>query len=256
VAYFICAIYCIVRYKMVNDNISAEFYVCLDKIGGYFNLRLFDLRLPPTIFTLNGDIKALGHFRHENWTSKDGGAASEIILNPDLFAFRSWIELLITIAHQQCHLMRCIERDKSRPNYHNKRWSKLMEGIGLIPTSTGKPGGSKTGQNISEYLDPNGKFLQCCVELMGENIIFPLTGVRAESKQTLPEITIPESIEKSIRNRLLSRVGVLKDDSKKEGQDKSKLKIKYSCPSCKNSAWGKPSLRILCANCDGQPYIT
>jgi hypothetical protein len=33
-----------------------------------------------------------------------------------------------------------------------------MEEVGLIPSSTGAPGGKRTGQSMSHYIDPDGKF--------------------------------------------------------------------------------------------------
>lgn len=42
----------------------------------------------------------------------------------------------------------------------NEEWADKMEGIGLMPSSTGKPGGSRTGEKMADYAIEGGLFMQ------------------------------------------------------------------------------------------------
>jgi hypothetical protein len=46
-----------------------------------------------------------------------------------------------------------------RHGYHNGEWAQKMEEIGLIPSNTGQPGGKRTGQRMSHYIDRDGRFM-------------------------------------------------------------------------------------------------
>jgi hypothetical protein len=52
----------------------------------------------------------------------------------------------------------------SRAGYHNEEWSKKMQSIGLMPSHNGKPGGKKTGQNMSDYVI-SGSFFEIVLSL-------------------------------------------------------------------------------------------
>jgi hypothetical protein len=87
--------------------------------------------------------------------------------------------------------------------------------VGLIPSDTGKPAGKQTGQRVSHYIEPDGRFEQVCSELIQSG--FDLHCVEwskdAESKK------------------------------------KAASKTKYTCPSCGLNAWGKPGILLICEEC-------
>ncbi len=235
---------------MKQDNISSEFYSCLEQIGNHFNERLFEGGLPPILFTLSSDIKMLGHFRYANWTTGQKGEVSEIILNPDLFANRSWIELFKTIVHQQCHLYQCRKREASRSTYHNRRWARLMRDRGLIPSSTGRPDGLEIGQTMSEYIEDGGLFLKHSVDLIKQDCIFPVTNKNSRDEESVISEDLPLDIEESIRLRLLSPIGNSSEKKTKGSSEKSNGKTKYVCGGCMGTVWGKPELKLNCIICN------
>jgi hypothetical protein len=94
-----------------------------------------------------------------------------------------------------------------------------MEEIGLMPSSTGAPGGKKTGQKMSDYIIPGGVFIEAFKRLQ---------------EKKLKYATNP----------------ILFDGSKLK---KSRSKTKYICP-CNNKVWGKPDLLIVCKTCN-QFYV-
>lgn len=235
---------------MKQDNISSEFYSCLEQISSHFNGRLFEGSLPPILFTLSSDMKMLGHFRYANWTAGIENKVSEIILNPDLFAHESWIQLFKTIVHQQCHLYQCNKGKASRSTYHNRRWARSMRDRGLIPSSTGRPGGSETGQMMGEYMDDKGLFLKHSVELIKQDFIFPITNRGSGKEKKVISEELPLDIEESIREKLLSPIGNSYKAKSKKSTEKSNGKTKYVCNGCVSTVWGKPELKINCATCN------
>jgi hypothetical protein len=52
---------------------------------------------------------------------------------------------------------------QARPGrYHNKQWADAMSEIGLEPSSTGAPGGKRTGDCVSHYIIDGGPFDLAC----------------------------------------------------------------------------------------------
>lgn len=235
---------------MKQDNISSEFYSCLEQIGNHFNEHLFEDGLPPILFTLSSDMKMLGHFRYANWTTGQKGEVSEIILNPDLFANRSWIQLFKTIVHQQCHLYQYNKGGASRSTYHNRRWARLMRDRGLTPSSTGMPGGSETGQMMGEYMDGKGLFLKHSVGLIERGFIFPITNKGSGNEKKVISEELPLEIEESVRDKLLSPIGNGYKAKSKSSTEKASGKTKYVCNGCVTTVWGKSKLKINCVTCN------
>ncbi len=58
--------------------------------------------------------------------------------------------------HEQCHVWQYHFGTPSRKSYHDREWASKMESLGLIPSSTGHPGGHKTGQKMNDYLLAGG----------------------------------------------------------------------------------------------------
>lgn len=238
---------------MKQDNTSSDFYSCLEQIGNHFNQHLFAGELPPILFTLSGNMKMLGHFRYANW-SAGGNDVSEIILNADLFAYRAWIDLFKTVVHQQCHLYQCAHEGSSRPTYHNRRWAATMKVRGLTPSSTGRPGGTETGQMMGEYINVKGLFLKHSIALVKTGIIFPVTNRSFCNEQITIEEDLPLYIEQSIREKLLSPIGNSYEVEPKNQTEKSNRKTKYVCGGCLDTVWGKPGLKIICGKCNAMEY--
>jgi hypothetical protein len=101
-----------------------------------------------------------------------------------------------------------------RGRYHNKQWAAKMEEIGLIPSHTGEPGGKRTGQSMSHYIQEGGPFQQ-------------QWKVLAECGFTF-----------DYQDRLTNGPEIVR-----------KLKVRYACPICSIHVWGKPDLHIICEEC-------
>jgi len=159
---------------------------------------------------------AWGFFKPESWQGekKDEKDIHEISLNPNGLD-RNDIEWQATLVHEMCHLWQHDFGKPSRSNYHNKEWANKMEAVGLIPSATGKEGGKKTGQGMTHYIDPNGRFIKAFNALKENKINY----------KPLPDLG-----------------GLIKRSAERS-------KTKYTCP-CKNSVWGKPGLLITCNNCN------
>lgn len=140
-------------------------------------------------------------------------------MNPSHFKDRTTTDILSTLVHEQVHLWQAHFGKPSRSGYHNAEWANKMVTIGLIPSDTGRPGGRA---KMSHYTDENGRFSQYCQELLGKGYVIPYVELWVESKA---------------------------------GKSKSKNKTKFVCGSCGAAAWGKPDLRIICAECEQEMKV-
>ena len=143
------------------------------------------------------------------------GKTDEIALNPDTFHGRSDEDILSTLVHEMCHLWDQHFGEPGRGNYHGRTWAIKMEEIGLMPSHTGEPGGRKTGQSMTHYIITDGQFQKIC------------------------------------RQFLAHGVGVSWYSAKAAKADKAKTnsKTKFTCQSCQQNAWAKPSASLICGDC-------
>lgn len=193
-------------------------YDSLTQAYDFFNAKLFDSTLPTCLITMQRKNKAYGYFSGDRFGTRDGnGKTDEIALNPSHFKARTTEQILSTLAHEMAHLRQHHQGKPSRTAYHNKEWAQSMHDIGLIPSDTGAPGGKETGQKVSHYIEPGGKFATVCAELLA-------TGFD------------------------LSYVELGESDS--AARKKSASKTKYTCPGCALNVWAKPETRVICGECD------
>jgi hypothetical protein len=236
---------------MRRVNPTRQFYEHVSAIALHFNRGLFDNSLPTPLFTLKRGIGALGHFSPNRWISQGGQVVGEISLNPALFGQHSWLQLMQTIAQQQCHLWQHVHGEPSRPGYHNAEWAAKMKQIGLVPSSTGVPGGRTTGQSMSAYPEPGGKFINACVELANGPLCAPLAARwKTEAAPAAPPL--PLKLPRTTLRRLMTAIGEWSDDPGLIASDalkEQKRKLKYTCPRCDVNVWGRPGLGILCRSC-------
>lgn len=194
-------------------------YAAFAKLFGYFNDKLFggDLRQP--MLTFSRRAKSLGFFNPDNWKRSDGGgggggAVPEIALNPDHFD-GDRRDVLSTLAHEMGHLWQhVLGKDKPSRAYHNQEFAARMESVGLMQSSTGKPGGKRTGQKMRQYIIPGGAFERAFL-VMPDEWFLPFVCEAPETKASKAKAS----------------------------------KTKFQCPTCSMSAWGKPDLRIDCHEC-------
>lgn len=179
----------------------------------HFNAALFGGKLPPVFLNFSRDKKAaLGYFVPQRW-GRDATQVAEITLNPDHLLRRGARDTASTLVHEMVHLWQHAFGKSSRPGYHNAEWAMKMEEIGLMPSSTGEPGGRRVGQQMTHYIIDNGAFARTFTEIA----------------HTLP----------------------WHSDSRVEAAKKyDKTKRKYTCPTCGASVWGKPNLKLGCLACN------
>lgn len=199
-------------------SITHDNYKTLDQAYGFFNVFLFNKELPDCLITLQRSANSKGYYCHGRFASRaDKSQVDEIAMNPDTFENRSDVDILSTLAHEMCHLwQQHLGPKPPKGRYHDKIWGTQMIAIGLIPSNTGEPGGKRTGQSMTHYIQPGGKFETICQNFLGKKsaMLFnsaPLSTAAAKSNNS---------------------------------------KIKYTCPTCDANAWGKPALNILCGDCE------
>ncbi|WP_461255780.1 SprT-like domain-containing protein [Treponema sp. R80B11-R83G3] len=198
--------------------ITREQFQLFDELYQYYNNELFGGTLADCIIITQKSKKATGSFSPARWKNKikdDEQNIHEITLNPECLdgPDEEWQQ---TLVHEMVHLWQRDFGKISRAGYHNKQWADKMEEIGLMPSSTGREGGKKTGQRMSDYIIPGGLFIEAYKRLKNKKLKYA---------------TNP----------------VFFDGSKIPGK-KSRSKTKYTC-ACNNNIWGKPGLSVTCNNC-------
>ena len=193
-------------------------YDDFDQAYAYFNKRLFEGRLPPCLITVRPHRGAYGYFSPERFGSRDGKEIhDEIALNIRTFANRTACQILSTLVHEMVHLEQAHFGSPSRGNYHNREWADLMERIGLMPSSTGAPGGKRTGQSMTHYVIEDGPFDRA---FAARTFVIPYFDRAGESETT-----------------------------------RKKRKVTYTCPVCEDKVWGKPEVQPHCGKCELVPMI-
>jgi hypothetical protein len=105
----------------------------------------------------------LGYFAHERFENRaDQSTTDEIALNPKHILQRPPEATLSTLVHEMVHLRQHHFGNPGRGRYHNKQWGDMMSAIGLEPSSTGKPGGKRTGDRVSHWIVAGGPFDVAC----------------------------------------------------------------------------------------------
>ena len=201
------------------ENPTERNYDDLQRAYDFFNAELFGGELPYCLITLQRKSKAYGFFWGERFGTSDGSEiVDEIALNPSHFKKRTTEAVLSTLVHEMVHLWQH-HFGKPSPAHHNLDCAAKMESVGLVPSTTGAPGGKRIGQQCSHYIDPAGPFAAVCADLVDDGFTIPYV----------------ERINDTVEN------------AKKRSRQS---KTKFECPECGAKAWGKPDLSIVCGPCD------
>ncbi len=203
------------------NNPTTQTYTSLATAYDFFNRELFSGGLPPCLITMQRHKNAYGYFSGERFanTADPKEVTDEIALNPSHFATRKPAEVLSTLAHEMVHLWQHHYGKPPRKRYHDKQWAGKMREIGLIPTSSGEPGGKETGQTMSHLIEENGRFARAVAKLLAEH----------------PAILYSD-----------------RSDNNAARKKKAASKTKYTCPGCGLNAWAKPEAPLVCGNCQEQ----
>lgn len=260
-------------------------YSELQQAFDFYNQRLFDGELPDCLITFQRGKNTMGYFSYRRFVAADGSGRmiDEIALNPEYFPVYPLIEVMQTLVHEQCHMWQYHYGNPSRKTYHNAQWAAKMESIGLMPSSTGRPGGAKVGQKINDYPIPGGRFQRVTLELFqGQFALswfdrFPvqveeqkdMTAVIEQWRETLAQAH--QNAESGIDIEAVLSMALLPSVSPQNGngdsgdmagsndndlpvaafEDKPKRnKVKYQCRGCGAAVWGKAGLNIECGDCE------
>ncbi|MBZ0115737.1 MAG: SprT-like domain-containing protein [Sandaracinaceae bacterium] len=183
----------------------------------HFNKALFAGSLAPVLLNFSRQAGAYGFFAPERWVAGPD-ARHEISLNPSYLAERAPREIASTLVHEMVHAWQYEHGTPSRSGYHNHEWAAKMERVGLMPSSTGAPGGRRVGQRMTHYVIEGGAFDRAFAKLP-KGAWFPWVCGEAEGEGTVRR-----------KRSLLS-------------------KTKYTC-GCGVNVWGKPGLHLVCGECE------
>ena len=133
-----------------------EAYQAIAHLYDSLNRQLFSGALPMCILIFQRQAKTMGHASNGRWVNGRNETIDELAINPEYLFGSQLEELCQTMIHEQCHIWQYHFGKPSRKSYHDREWAGKMESLGLIPSSTGFPGGHKTGQKMDDYLLAGG----------------------------------------------------------------------------------------------------
>ncbi len=233
-------------------NPTKETYSELQEAYEFFNQEIFSNELPFCLITLQRNKRTYGFFSFQKFIHVDGKKTDEIALNPAYFSVCPPEEIMQTLVHEMVHLWQYHFGKPGRGGYHNKEWALKMESIGLMPSSTGKEGGKKTGDRIADYFIENGLFIKKYRKLFSKDFQiswmdrFPVREKLLEAIEngTVHGLNVETSEE-------LEELGLIvnEDGGIEIGCDNKSNRQKYHCPKCLVNVWGKPNLSLVCGDC-------
>lgn len=255
---------------------TTVFYAELQKAYDTFNRLLFDDELPQCLITLQREDRTYGYFSENRFGNLKGEKLHEIALNPTYFAIVPLVEVMQTIVHEMAHLWQTERGRPGRGRYHNAEWANKMEAIGLMPSSTGRPGGARTGDKMGDYPIQGGRFLAACRALLDDDfkiawydrfgndnrLLTPLHAIPATLEQMAeavhdavtpadplggpaPLLDLPAPA-----TTVAALMGVAMEPRPEKPVNRSN-RSKYTC-ACNISVWGKPGLKIICGECESR----
>jgi hypothetical protein len=210
----------------------------------------------------------------------------EIALNPETFGTRTPEQVLSTLAHELAHHYQLHTGTAPRAGYHNVSFAELMQSIGLPVSSTGKPGGKRTGYQMTHWIEQGGRFMQVIAPLLeggfrarwaerfvhAEHALPPDDVEDDEDGRSSPapiDGAVPRALNVMVSNPQRAGIGtgsleppiakpfagstppafVARPDLFRVRQRESQRKTKYVCSGCRAAVWGKAGLELSCRPC-------
>ncbi len=175
-------------------------------------------------------------------------------MNPAYFATIPLIEILQTLVKEMVHIWQLHHGKPGRGRYCNKEFSEKLKSLGLMPSSTGKPGGAEVGDKVLCYPTPGGRFLEECEALLQTE--FRISWMDRHPIQP-DQVATPEDLEGDPAAAALVELGAFSvPDLEVADQDEqpknTSNRTKYTCATCELNVWGKPGLGLGCLECGGQ----
>lgn len=251
---------------------TQEIYEVLVRAYAFFNEHLFNNELPTNcVISIRAGGKTAAYYSQNRFVNRESKAVShEIAFNPEYFGITPIIETMQSLCHELCHMYQILFKNPSRRAYHNREWADLMISIGLMPSDTGAEGGKQTGQKMSDYPIPGGKFELLCRKLFKEGC-YVRWYEQVVSKKIMSEVTggfesLTNGGDKD-ENLLLAYVEQQGDEEeialiqqmtevnlndiaiRVVDKEVSAGRVKFQCPKCKANIWAKPSNKSICGDC-------
>lgn len=230
---------------------TSETYTGLEKAYDHFNVVLFNSTLPDCLLTLQRKRRTHGYFSPKRFINATSGAMiDEIALNPDCFGQYPLMEAFQTLVHEMVHLWQHHFGDPGRGRYHNKQWAQKMISIGLMPSSTGKPGGKTTGDHMADYPAPEGIFIQEANKLIAEGYKLPWIDkhglIKAFHSGEISEGSLAEGL---LSMNEASSITQALDTTNIQTTKPGRIKYVHVCNGELLNLWGKAKLNIACGDC-------
>lgn len=203
----------------------------------YFNEALFDGALPHSLLTYTRRRNVLGYFAPDRFERSNGELWAEVSLNAIYLALRNDRESLSTLVHEQVHVWRHyigpVNRRGGRGarGYHDRVWADRMEQVGLMPSHTGKPGGDRTGHQMTHYIIEGGPFDRACTALLD-----------AGFQINWHDRVVRRDVQAGVNGSDAPSNPATKPATRKD-------RIKFTCRVCGLNAWAKPSAHLGCTDC-------
>lgn len=155
-----------------------------------------------------------------------------------------------TLVHEMCHLWQHEYGHPSRTTYHNQEWADKMESVGLIPSTTGAPGGARTGQRMHDYVQKGGK-LEKAIAAMPADLWLPFDALEYSAFDVTALEEWLSQMEQMAPTHETTEIAAIRQVLEGVREQKmKKRKMKYTCVGCNINVWGKPGLRVRCEDCD------
>lgn len=235
---------------------TESFYTSLQSAFDHFNQHLFTGTLPPCLITLRSASRVYGYHHAHRFVSPDGQEIDELGLHPGFFTLRPVEAVLATLVHEMTHHWQEHYGTPSKSNSHNKEWGTKMESLGLMPSSTGLPGGKRTGRTVSHYILPDGSFIGICRELIKQGFRLswldrhaPINPATLEAHQTVLREAGLEVIMSPAPVNVLPEHIAGKPTLFGPAPKRASTRQKLTCPKCNIRAWVSPRAEILCGQC-------
>lgn len=191
---------------------TTQQFTAFERMFNHFNGALFHNRLKAPLLNFSRKAKAEGFFAPDRWGRAET-KTHEISINPTVISRMTALQIAQTLVHEMVHLWQQDFGTPSRSGYHNTEWASKMDEVGLTPSSTGKPGGARVGQRMSDFVTDGGAFARA-FESMPRDCHLPLACFETKKARVLAA---------------------------------KKLKSSYVCACAK--VWGRPGLHLNCWDC-------
>lgn len=227
-------------------EITSREYLAFETAYNHLNKELFGNRLSGCLITINTKMKATAYYYAHRFFKRgdEDTTTDELALNPTTFPGVTDVKIMSHMVHEMVHLWQYLFGTPSVRSYHNREWSNMMIKIGLMPSSTGRPGGRKVGQSMSDYIIDGGPFQRAAQDLVDSGFCFTWQAYPEPKQRRQPS---PTTDAMPTRSGSMS-LPAIPDEELPPVQ--SKNKVKFSCPVCPNhNAWGKPGLNVICGIC-------